>query len=167
MMVFLAGVRPAAIGQGLALRAADGGQTPEHTRQSCRWRTRAATGRKPIVPLPDAAMNAVGQVTIRRIRMNSDSDYLTRVDQALLDSERLIERDFDMADCARSGRVLTIEFPDGARIVANAQAPTRQLWLASRLGARHFALKDERWLDMRTGEEYFAVLAAVARAHAG
>lgn len=98
--------------------------------------------------------------------MQTERDYLEEVDRALLSSEELIDRDFDMADCARSGRVLTIEFPDGARIVANAQAPMQQLWLASRIGARHFALREGKWLDLRTGEEYFAVLTDVARAHA-
>jgi CyaY protein len=97
--------------------------------------------------------------------MATDNDYLALVDRALYETEELVERDFDSADCARSGRVLTIEFEGGAKVVVNAQAPMHQLWLASRLGARHFVHDGQVWRDTRTNEEFFAIFKAVARAH--
>jgi CyaY protein len=97
--------------------------------------------------------------------MTSENIYLELVDRALHDTESLIECEFDAADCARSGRVLTIEFDNGAKVVVNAQAPTRQLWLASRLGARHFVHDGAHWLDTRTGEEFFAIFREVAKQH--
>jgi CyaY protein len=71
------------------------------------------------------------------------------------------------ADCALAGLVLTIEFDGGARVVINAQAPMRQIWLAARSGARHFAAQGGGWADTRTGEDFYAVLSRVLGEHAG
>jgi len=92
----------------------------------------------------------------------TESQFLGVVEATLAQTEAAIDAAQIDADCAISGLVLTIELDDGARVVVNAQAPMRQLWLASRLGAMHFAWDEGgHWRDLRTGEEYFAALERV------
>lgn len=91
----------------------------------------------------------------------TETEYLRNVAQVLDDVQDAVERAQIDADCALSGLVLTIELDDGAKVVLNAQAPTRQLWLAARSGAMHFAHDGRQWADLRTGEEFFAALSRV------
>lgn len=91
----------------------------------------------------------------------TETEYLRSVSEVLEDVQEAVERAQIDADCALAGLVLTIELDDGAKIVLNAQAPTRQLWLAARSGAMHFAHDGRQWADLRTGEEFFAALSRV------
>ncbi len=88
----------------------------------------------------------------------SESQYLQTVAATLAQVESAFDEADLGADCALSGLVLSVEFDDGARMVLNAQAPTRQLWLASRAGAVHFAFVDGAWRDVRSGAELFELL---------
>jgi CyaY protein len=97
----------------------------------------------------------------------TETEYLRAVESVLGQVETAFERLALATDCALAGHVLTIEFDDGARIVLNAQAPTRQLWLAARTGAMHFAHDGTAWKDLRSGEEFFAALSRVASDLAG
>jgi len=91
----------------------------------------------------------------------TESEYLRKVAQVLEDVQDAIERAQIDADCALSGMVLNIDLDEGDRIVLNAQAPTRQLWLAARTGAMHFAHDGQVWADLRSGEEFYAALSRV------
>jgi CyaY protein len=71
------------------------------------------------------------------------------------------------ADCALNGLVLNIRLEGGATIVVNAQAPTRQLWLAARSGAYHYAQAAEGWRDVRSGEDFYQRLSQVLSEGAG
>ena len=98
----------------------------------------------------------------------TESEFLRTVSGVLDEIQDALERAGIDADCSLAGQVLTIEFDDGARVVVNAQAPMRQLWLASRGGAMHFDLHDGgRWVDTRSGEDFHAALARVVTGHAG
>lgn len=88
----------------------------------------------------------------------TETEYLRIVDEALDAVEDALDRSPIGADCARAGRVLTIELDGGATIVVNAQAPTQQLWLAARSGGWHFAYDGTHWHDLRTGIEFFEAL---------
>lgn len=88
---------------------------------------------------------------------------------ALLDR---IEEAFDASgvdvDLDRKGDgILEIGFDDDSRIVVNAQAPMRQMWVAARSGGFHFACADGRWADTRSGEELPRLLSRVAGEQAG
>ena len=50
--------------------------------------------------------------------------------------------------------ILTIEFEDGTKFVANLQGPTRQIWLAADFTAGHFDFDPvaRQWVDSKTGE---------------
>ena len=98
----------------------------------------------------------------------SETQFLHRVDQTLGRIEAALEEADIDADCSRSGHVLTIELENGAQIVVNAQAPTRQIWLASRSsGAMHFDADGDRWIDRRSGAELFESLSRVVTALRG
>ena len=42
-----------------------------------------------------------------------------------------------------------------------------QIWLASKSGAHHYALRDRAWIDTRDGTELFAVLSRVVSIESG
>ena len=65
------------------------------------------------------------------------------------------------------GGVLTVECPDGSRIIVNRQTPNREIWIAARSGGFHFAWRDGAWRDTRGGEELFASLARILGSQAG
>lgn len=75
----------------------------------------------------------------------TESEYLQCIEAAFVWVEEQVERwtrqhQQDL-ECNRQGSsVLETEFEDGQKLITNAQAPTQQLWLASRHGAHHFVL---------------------------
>ncbi len=97
----------------------------------------------------------------------TESQFLRTVEGTLAEVEAAVEASGIDAECAQTALILTIELDDGARIVINAQAPMRQLWLASRSGAMHFAYTDGRWTDTRSGAEFFDALARTLSEHLG
>lgn len=54
--------------------------------------------------------------------------------------------------------ILTIEFEDGSRFVANSHRAARQIWFAAGAKAWHFDvdLATSRWTATKTGEEIWA-----------
>lgn len=67
----------------------------------------------------------------------------------------------------RQGPVLEIEFEDDTKIVINSQASMKEIWLAAKAGGFHFRHSDGRWLDTRSGDEFFAMLSRFASLQAG
>jgi iron donor protein CyaY len=53
-----------------------------------------------------------------------------------------------------ASEILTVEFDDGDKFVANLQGPTQQIWFAARYQAGHFSWDDvaKDWLDSKTKE---------------
>lgn len=82
-------------------------------------------------------------------------------------ADRLLQGDVIDIDAARTGGLLELRFPGGAAIIVNTQPPLRELWLAAREGGHHFRVDGDRWLDTRSGEEFFAVLSRTASSAAG
>jgi CyaY protein len=97
----------------------------------------------------------------------TESQYLQAVAQTLDRVESALDAAQLPVDCSLSGLVLTVEFDDGARMVINAQAPTQQLWLASRAGGMHFAHDGDAWRDVRSGAEFFETLSRLVSDHLG
>jgi CyaY protein len=89
----------------------------------------------------------------------SENEFLQLVDHTLDQFEdALVAADLD-PDFSREGHVLTVEFENGQSMVLNAQAPFRELWLASRQGAYHFKWIDGQWIDNRSEGNLKAMLA--------
>ena len=103
----------------------------------------------------------------------TESDYLERIEAAFQWVEDRADRWSEQAaldlECHRTARVMELEFESGEVIVVNAQAPTQQLWLASRLGALHFVWNQEAgcWTDTRGAGEFEQVFCAHASMLAG
>lgn len=97
----------------------------------------------------------------------TESEFIERAEATLAAIEDAIDAsDLDI-ELSRAGNVLTLEFPDGARVVVNSQAPMQQLWLAARSGAHHYQWADGAWRDTRDGSEFFAALSRIISAISG
>jgi CyaY protein len=96
----------------------------------------------------------------------TESEFHRAVDAVLGRIEAALEPHDDL-DFVLEGGILTIECPDGTRVIVNRQAPNREIWLAARSGGFHFAARDGAWRDTRAGTELFASLAAILAAQAG
>jgi CyaY protein len=97
----------------------------------------------------------------------SDAQYDEAISQALRRIEtqvdRWLEDDVADIDAARSGGMVTLVLPDRSQLIVNAQPPLHELWLAAKRGGFHFRLAaDGRWLDTRSGEEFFSLLSSCA-----
>ncbi len=97
----------------------------------------------------------------------TDSEFLERTEAAF----RRLESAVDAADAdielTRSGNVITLELPDGSKVVVNSQAAMQQIWVAARLGAHHYAWVGEAWYDTRDGSELFAALSRILSTQGG
>lgn len=82
-------------------------------------------------------------------------------------ADELLQRDGLDIDTSRTGGLLELTFPDRSKIVINTQPPLHEIWLAARSGGYHYKYVEGRWLDTRTGEDFFEVLSRCASEHAG
>jgi CyaY protein len=64
-------------------------------------------------------------------------------------------------DINRSGNVLEIEFDNGQKIIINRHDINREIWVAAKSGAYHFAYQDGHWISGRDNSELFSVLSAL------
>src|SRR3954470_9877540 len=78
---------------------------------------------------------------------------LARLAQSLQDLSD--DLDVDLA----SG-ILTLEFDDGVKFVANSHGAAQQIWLSANLSAWHFAWHEptQSWRDTKSGAELFTEL---------
>lgn len=97
----------------------------------------------------------------------TDSEFLERAEAVLRRLEGAIDAADSDIEVTRAGNVLTLELPDGSRVVVNSQAPMRQIWVAARLGAHHYAWVEGIWRDTRDGSELFAALSRLLSAQGG
>ncbi|MEY2776227.1 MAG: hypothetical protein RLY30_325 [Pseudomonadota bacterium] len=102
----------------------------------------------------------------------TESEYQEKIEAAFRWIENLADQWSEQAaldlECHRTARVMELEFESGEKIVVNAQAPTQQLWLASRLGALHFIWAEPQgWTDTRGAGRFAPVFCRHASALAG
>ncbi len=95
-----------------------------------------------------------------------ETEFHRAVDGVLSRIERAAEGS-EGIDADLEAGILTLECPDGSRIIVNRQTPNREVWVAARSGGFHFAWKDGAWRDTRSGEELFASLARIVLAQGG
>lgn len=99
-------------------------------------------------------------------RPMDESEFHRTVDEVLGRIERAAEGSEGLDADLESG-ILTLECPDGSRIIVNRQTPNREIWVAARSGGFHFAWKGGEWRDTRSGEELFASLSRISGEQAG
>lgn len=103
--------------------------------------------------------------------MLSEPDYHERVRAVLTaieaQTDRWLQQDVVDIDSARTGGLLELTLPDRSKLIVNAQPPLQELWLAARRGGFHFRHVDGRWLDTKSGAEFWTLLSACASEQAG
>jgi CyaY protein len=98
---------------------------------------------------------------------NMSNSFVQEVEKVFQQIEDCLDK-LDMGiESMRQGPVLEIEFEDDSKILINSQAGMQELWMASKAGGFHFRQKDGRWLDTRSGDEFFALLSRFASQQAG
>jgi CyaY protein len=101
----------------------------------------------------------------------TDSEYqaLTRAVLSGIEAhiDRWLQEDVIDIDSSRTGGLLELSFPNGSKMVINTQPPLHELWLAARSGGFHFRYAGGRWVDTKSGHEFFAELSARASEQAG
>lgn len=90
-------------------------------------------------------------------------DQIIRETLARIEStvDRWLDEDVADIDAARTGGMLTLALPNRSQLIVNAQPPLHELWLAAKRGGFHFKYSAQgRWIDTKSGEEFFALLSA-------
>lgn len=77
-----------------------------------------------------------------------DAQFHAKVDQLFLDIERWLEITDPNIDFESQEGILTVSLGDGC-IVLSRQAPVREIWLASPVGAYHFRDTPAGWLTLQ------------------
>ena len=97
----------------------------------------------------------------------NDVEYDELTDQVLLAVEDAIEAlDLDL-DYESNGGLLSISFVDGSKVIINKQPPLHQLWVATKFNGHHFELRGDKWIDNRSGAEFWQLLNDAAAKQAG
>lgn len=109
--------------------------------------------------------------------MTTDTSTLTDLEYHALTStvlshveatiDRWLQDDVIDIDSQRTGGLLELSLPGGSKIILNTQPPLHELWLAARSGGYHFKYREGRWLDTRSGREFFELLSACASEQGG
>lgn len=101
----------------------------------------------------------------------TDNEYqaLTRAVLSGIEAhiDRWLQDDVIDIDTSRTGGLLELSFPNGSKIIVNTQPPLHELWLAARGGGFHYRYAEGRWVDTKSGQEFFAELSARASEQAG
>ena len=96
----------------------------------------------------------------------NDTEFLDQAESLLKAVEINCDRINDDAvldlDNQRVGGMVTITFPNRSQIIINLQKPLHEVWMAAKSGGYHFRWANERWLDTKSGQDFFFVLSESA-----
>jgi CyaY protein len=96
----------------------------------------------------------------------NESEFVALTDRVLGTIGAAIDASGEDLDWSQNDGVLTIECPDGSRVIVNRHLPNRELWVAARSGGFHFRSDGARWGDTRSGEPIEAALTRLLREQA-
>jgi len=99
--------------------------------------------------------------------MVSESEFVALADRVLAAVGATIDASGEDLDWSENDGVLSVECPDGSRVIINRHVPNRELWVAARSGGFHFRSDGTRWSDTRGGEELGAALTRLLQQQAG
>ena len=101
----------------------------------------------------------------------TDTEYMDRAEAALKAIENACDRINDATeadvDNQRVGGMITIVFPNHSQLIVNLQKPLQEIWLAAKSGGYHYRHDGARWVDTKTGEEFFSNLSREATRQSG
>lgn len=92
----------------------------------------------------------------------TDPEYMNLAEAALAAIEQACDRINDATDAdidnQRVGGMITLVFRNGSQLIVNTQPPLHELWLAARSGGYHFRYSGTKWIDTKTGADFFELL---------
>lgn len=97
----------------------------------------------------------------------NDSQYHQMVDDILIQLEEALDDCPVDIDYESAGGMLTLIFPDQSKIIINKQPPLHQIWVATKFNGHHFNFDAPRWIDERTGAEFWQFMHEAASKQAG
>lgn len=97
----------------------------------------------------------------------NDSQYHQMVDDIFIELEELLDDCEVDIDYESAGGILTLIFEDQSKIILNKQAPLHQLWVATKFNGHHFNFDQDKWIDERTGAEFWEFINNAASKQAG
>ena len=103
--------------------------------------------------------------------MITESEFVAAADRTLaavgaaLDAA-LAGSDADL-DWSLVDGILEIDCGGGGKLIVNRHVPNREIWVAARSGGFHFAPRDGRWRDTRSGEDLARTIGTLLSAQAG
>ncbi|MCB6184092.1 iron donor protein CyaY [Leeia sp. TBRC 13508] len=96
-----------------------------------------------------------------------ESQFLAITDQIFDQIMSALDDSGEDIECLLSGNVLDIECENGSKIIVNRHTPNQEIWIAAKSGGFHFKLKNEKWMDSRSDDEFFASLKRVLKEQTG
>ena len=106
----------------------------------------------------DPTIFATAIVTTESAFITTADAVLATLGQALDDAQDTSDADFDWS--INEG-ILTIECPDGSKVIVNRHVPNREIWVAARSGGFHFRADGGQWRDTRSGGGLEQALVAI------
>jgi CyaY protein len=90
----------------------------------------------------------------------TESEFESRSGEALRKLELALRDSAEEVDVDLADGILTIEFEDGSKFLANSHGASMQIWLSANLAAWHFGWHEatSSWRDTKSGEELFTQL---------
>lgn len=88
----------------------------------------------------------------------NDSQYHQLVDDVLMRLEEALDECAVDIDYESAEGILTLIFPNTTKIILNKQPPLHQIWVATKFNGHHFNLEGEKWIDQRTGVEFWSFI---------
>ncbi|MBF7073520.1 iron donor protein CyaY [Glaciecola sp. MH2013] len=93
-----------------------------------------------------------------------DADYHQMIDDLFIAIEEALDECEVDIDYEGAGGILTMTMPNQTKIILNKQPPLQQLWVATKFNGHHFNYEEGKWIDERTGAEFFSFFdAAVSK----
>lgn len=103
----------------------------------------------------------------KQVKQMNDLEYDELADNTLLAVEQAVDAADADLDYESHGGLLSISFADGSKIIINKQPPLHQLWVATKFNGHHFEWRTDKWIDNRSGAEFWQLLNDAAARQAG
>ena len=97
----------------------------------------------------------------------TDQEYHQLIEDLFINLEEQVDACEVDLDYESASGILEIIFPDGSKIILNKQAPLHQLWVATKFNGHHFERHGDKWIDNRSGAEFWQFMNDAASKQGG
>ena len=99
--------------------------------------------------------------------MMTDHEYHQLAEALMFTIEEQVDDYEADLDYESAQGILEIIFADRSKIVINKQAPLHQVWVATKFNGHHFELQGDKWIDNRSGAEFWQFMNEATTRQAG